>query len=364
MLGLRRGPAAGQGAHRHRIAPGYEPRSETLKLAEGAVKELEVRLKPAAVRPARAAPAARRRADGFRRKRRLASGNGVGRTAAGKLLDQRKSRLGGTGEPVSKATMYLFYCVTHGSIFIDTAADGTFVFKDIPKGPFSLLMCNKAGYQNVAYNPEGKPGQFPDFSLKDGEQRSGIVLRAKRACRISGRSAMKTGTYHKTLLPFMSLAWTKRDHGETYESQQTSVKQADGSYSIDGLADKPAYVMVINWQAAREGNADPPIYYPSTFSRSEAEWSLSTNRRLRTTSTSRGGKRADSRSREPSATRAEDRCPKRLSSCTIAICSSTSPPLTPTSKAATAFRAWAMAGSSSTWTPFTATGPHGQPARS
>ena len=252
-------------------APGYEPRSETLKLAEGAVKELEVRLKPAAVRPARADASGTKTGGWFQTK----EGDSQAETVSGERPRGNCSISGkvvseATGEPVSKATMYLFYCVTHGSIFIDTAADGTFVFKDIPKGPFSLLMCNKAGYQNVAYNPEGKPGQFPDFSLKDGERRSGIVLRAKRACRISGKIRDENGNIPQDVASLHVLAWTKRDHGETYESQQTSVKQADGSYSIDGLADKPAYVMVINWQAAREGNADPPIYYPSTFSRSEA----------------------------------------------------------------------------------------------
>ena len=40
---------------------------------------------------------------------------------------------------------------------------------------------------------------------------------------------------------------------------------------IDGLSGKPVYVMAINWRAAKEGNALPPIYYPGTFSRSDAK---------------------------------------------------------------------------------------------
>ena len=41
--------------------------------------------------------------------------------------------------------------------------------------------------------------------------------------------------------------------------------------ALDGLGGKPVYVMAINWQAAKEGNAYPPIYYPGTFFRSDAK---------------------------------------------------------------------------------------------
>ncbi|MFB0525184.1 MAG: M56 family metallopeptidase, partial [Phycisphaerae bacterium] len=61
-----------------------------------------------------------------------------------------------TGEPVDHARMYLHYSVTHGSIFIDVASDGTFEFKDISTGPFSLRTTHTAGYQDAVYNPEGK----------------------------------------------------------------------------------------------------------------------------------------------------------------------------------------------------------------
>ena len=73
-----------------------------------------------------------------------------------------------------------------------------FVFKDIPKGPFSLRSSHTAGYQDAVYNPDGKPGQFPPFSLKDGEQRSGIVLKAKQACRISGKILDENGKCRRT----------------------------------------------------------------------------------------------------------------------------------------------------------------------
>ena len=67
------------------------------------------------------------------------------------------------------------------------------------------------------------------------------------------------------------LAWHKNDGGTGYHSQHAIVNHTDGSYVIDGLANTPVYVMAINWRAAREGTAWPPIYYPSTFSRSEAK---------------------------------------------------------------------------------------------
>ena len=54
-----------------------------------------------------------------------------------------------TGEPVDHARMYLHYSRTHGSIFINVASDGTFVFKDIPQGPFSLQTSHTAGYQDA-----------------------------------------------------------------------------------------------------------------------------------------------------------------------------------------------------------------------
>ena len=75
--------------------------------------------------------------------------------------------------------MYLHYNVTHGSIFVNTDSDGNFEIKDIPTGPFSLISSHTPGYQDAAYRPEGKPGPFPPFSLKDGEHRTGIVLKAQ-----------------------------------------------------------------------------------------------------------------------------------------------------------------------------------------
>ena len=76
---------------------------------------------------------------------------------------------------------------------MNTASDGTFAFQDIPQGPFSLHSSNTPGYQDAQYNPEGKPGQFTEFTLADREQRSDIVIKVKEACRISGRILDENG---------------------------------------------------------------------------------------------------------------------------------------------------------------------------
>ncbi len=176
-----------------------------------------------------------------------------------------------TGKPIANAQMYMHYNVTHGSIFIRTADDGTFIFKDIPKGPFSLQLSHSPGYQNVAYNPEDKPGQFPPFSLTDGEQRSGIVLKAKRGHHISGKIRDENGEIPGNINTLSVLGWFEKGDGKGYKSKHARVNRTDGSYLLNGLSDKPVYVMAIDWRAARKGNARPPIYHPGTFSRSDAK---------------------------------------------------------------------------------------------
>jgi beta-lactamase regulating signal transducer with metallopeptidase domain len=176
-----------------------------------------------------------------------------------------------TGKPIKGAQVYLFYNVTFGSIFLNTASDGTFVLKNIPKGPFSLRTTHVVGCQDAVYDPEGRPGPFPAFSLEDGEHRSGIVLKAKQACRVSGKILDEQGDVPDNVDTLRVLAWFKEDDGKNYKLEQTRVKAEDGSYLIDGLSEKPVYVMAINWQAAGEGSALPPIYYPGTFFRNDAK---------------------------------------------------------------------------------------------
>ena len=109
------------------------------------------------------------------------------------------------------------------------------------------------------------------FSLKEGEQRREIVLKLKQACRISGRVVDEKGNVPEDASRLVVHVWFKADHRERYESKGMGVNVSDGSYVIDGLSEKPAYVTVENQRAAKEGDGPPPVYYPGTFSRSEAK---------------------------------------------------------------------------------------------
>jgi hypothetical protein len=175
-----------------------------------------------------------------------------------------------TGKPIGHAKAYLFCLATHDAIFIDVTSDGSFEFKNIPAGSYSLRIINTSGFQDAIYNPEGK-SDYPRFSLEDGEHRSGIVFKAKPAYRISGKVLDEDGKIPENIDTLRVLAWIEKDNGQGYENEQAHLNRQDGSYFIDGLSGKPVYIMAINWRAAKEGNAHPPIYYPGTFSRNDAK---------------------------------------------------------------------------------------------
>lgn len=176
-----------------------------------------------------------------------------------------------TGKPIAGARMYLFYIQTYGAVFVNTNSDGEFIFKDLPPGPFLLQVSHTAGYQDTRYNPEGTLGPMPQFSLNEGEQRSGIVLKAKTACRVSGKLRGDQGEMPNNIGTYEVLAWIENEGSAGYHTQHATVNHADGSYVIDGLSNAPVYVMAINWRAAKQGKAWPAIYHPSTFSRDDAK---------------------------------------------------------------------------------------------
>lgn len=176
-----------------------------------------------------------------------------------------------TGDPVPNARVYLFYLPTSHGMFVNTDEDGTHIFKNIHTGPYTLRTINTAGYQDACYDPEDKGGSWARFSLKEGEQRREIVLKLKQACRISGKVVDENGNLPDDNTQLTVMAWFKADDRERYDCKYAAVKRSDGSYVIDGLSDKPVYVMVEDHWAAKEGGGPPPIYYPGTFSRSEAK---------------------------------------------------------------------------------------------
>jgi len=96
------------------------------------------------------------------------------------------------------------------------------------------------------------------------------VLKAKPACRISGKIVGDNGQMPENIGTYEVLAWIKNEGGG-YHTEHASVNHTNGSYVIDGLGAEPIYVMAINWRAAREGNAWPAIYYPDSFSRTDAK---------------------------------------------------------------------------------------------
>ena len=177
------------------------------------------------------------------------------------------------GEPIGYARVHLYYHLTQSSIFVNVLSDGSFEFKDIPVGPFTLASSHVPGYQDFKYDPESKDSQYPIFSLQSGEQREDIVLEIKPSFRISGKVYDENGSLPTDMDGLMVKAWSKIKNSDGYESngKHALVNKTDGSWSIDGLDGRPVCIMALNWNAAKQGNAYPPIYYPSTFSRSNSK---------------------------------------------------------------------------------------------
>ncbi|MHC4623574.1 MAG: M56 family metallopeptidase [Planctomycetota bacterium] len=180
-----------------------------------------------------------------------------------------------TGEPVGHAKVYLFYVGTHDALFIDVATDGSFNFRDIPAGEYSLAVTHTAGFQESPYNPDNKPGRFPPFTLQEGQKLADIVFELKPAFRVSGKVLDENGNPLENTDGIHVLAWGQRtnDEGQPqyYNARQSNINRLDGSYSLYGLDGEPVYVMAIDWHAYEKDSPYPPRYWPGTFSRSQAK---------------------------------------------------------------------------------------------
>ena len=185
-------------------------------------------------------------------------------TIAGKVVAEA------TGAPVSKARVFLLYYPTNHGMLANTDRDGTFSFKNVRTGPYSLRTMNTPGYQDAIYGLQQKGASWPQFSLKEREQRNDIVLKVQEACRISGKVVDENGNVPEDANQLFVLAWFKVDDRKRYECKSGIVNRPDFSYVIDGLGEEPAYVMVENRRAAKEGHGPPPVYYPGTFFRYQA----------------------------------------------------------------------------------------------
>ncbi len=148
------------------------------------------------------------------------------------------------------------------------------VHSHIPTGPFSLRTTNTAGFQDAIYNPKEKPGTYPQFSLREREERAGIVLRVKPACSIAGR-VLDENDQALTDRTLSVLAWVESDepggNGNRYHIAGQTRIRPDGSYSLDGLDGRSVHVMAIDWKSQEEGESYPPCYYPGTVARNEAQ---------------------------------------------------------------------------------------------
>ncbi len=182
-----------------------------------------------------------------------------------------------SGEPIDHATVYLFSNATFDAVFIHVASDGTFLFKDIAAGSYSLRTTSTAGYQDAPYNPDGRTGTFPYFTLADGEQRTGIVFKPKPACTISGVVRDESGKPLSNEKLWV-VAWQQKDTpdslGHAFEVAAQASVTADGSYVLDRLDTRPFYVMAIDYRSENKDDYWPPCYYPGTFDRSKAQMVL------------------------------------------------------------------------------------------
>lgn len=186
---------------------------------------------------------------------------------AGKVADAQ------TSEPVRNARVVLQNNDSLDAIFINVAGDGSFVYKDIPGGRYNLRVINTSGYQDDQYNPENaKNQQFPQFTLKDKEERTGVIFRLKRANSISGRVLDENG---RPAGLSEVIAWGKSLEGEGHSPGYHSVGQTmtmpDGTYTLDRLDGRPVYVTCADLRAEEKEDPYPVRYYPGTFVRDEAK---------------------------------------------------------------------------------------------
>ena len=175
-----------------------------------------------------------------------------------------------TGKPIGHATVYLFYVDIHYALFIHTASDGSFNFKNIPTGEYRLQTTRTQGFQNAIYNPQNKSGWIT-FNLKAGEKRE-VKFRLNADYSISGKVDVGPAKLSKGRITV--IAWVKNaspdSNGMIYEmAAQSSVR--NGRYQLDGLDGRAVYVMAMDWNSRQHEDYYPPCYYPGTIERGKAK---------------------------------------------------------------------------------------------
>ncbi len=177
-----------------------------------------------------------------------------------------------TGQAIKHAKVMLL-TEENVLIVINVASDGTFIFKDIPTGPFSLRMIDTLGFQDVFYNPGNQPDSYPRFSLADAEQRVNVVLKAQTAWSITGNVLDENGERLKGQRLYVQ-AWAESiepDGQRRYQKVESRRIESDGSYALNGLDGRPVYVMVFDPRSEFKDDYYPPCYYPGTVDRNKAQ---------------------------------------------------------------------------------------------
>jgi protocatechuate 3,4-dioxygenase beta subunit len=154
---------------------------------------------------------------------------------------------------------------------------GSFQFRDIPPGTYSLKTTDAFGYKDTYYNPQDQPGDNPTFQLEEGERRWQIKLQveADRPYRkIFGRVLDQDGNTITDSQGLQVSAWVQRPHGRWKAYYRrislSGINRQDGTYLLDELDGRPVYVMVIDRNPPIKDNPYPPRFYPGTFSRNDA----------------------------------------------------------------------------------------------
>jgi beta-lactamase regulating signal transducer with metallopeptidase domain/protocatechuate 3,4-dioxygenase beta subunit len=177
-----------------------------------------------------------------------------------------------TDKPIKHASVILSI-KGYPSIMVRVASDSTFVFEEIPIGPFCLSTTNTLGFQDVYYNPDNQSGSRPQFSLADGEKRKDVVLKVKPACSITGQILDENGEpLRGQRLYVHAYAESIESNGQkSYKKVKSKRMGLDSSYALNDLDGRPVYVLVIDPSSELKDEYYPPCYYPGTVDRNKAQ---------------------------------------------------------------------------------------------
>jgi len=197
-----------------------------------------------------------------------------GKRPKGSCLISGKIVSAETGEPLGCATALLVLIETKDSIAIEAASDGSFEFKDIPRGQYGLRAGKASGFQDACYAPDNSSAQSPFLSLNEGEKRSGVVLKLKPAYSISGKILGESDRPFKdSRLGVLAWVESNRQGGNLnrYEIVKQTLVRNDGSYTLTGLDNRPVFLMVIDFDSDEKEQPWSHCSYPGEVSKDQAQ---------------------------------------------------------------------------------------------